>query len=292
MNLDEYMRLEDDDSVTFVNPNEEEDDFDRGIQEILPRNQKYKCGVDSLGESRIVGGQEASPHSFPWSVSLKVSWGTHFCGGSIINERFILTAAHCVAWGKEILRSKVVVGAHHLDTPGSGDTRVTEHSIKKAKYHIHYNKDTTDADVAVIELREPIEFRANAVPVCLPEETEEFLEEPATVIGWGRLQEYGESSRVLREVSVKIISNEVCSYMYQPIEVTGNMLCAGDAKGGKDACQGDSGGSLNVNTSDGQWKQVGIVSWGRGCGLPEYPGVYTRVTVFRDWINRHGNMNK
>ena len=152
-----------------------------------------------------------------------------------------------MAWGKEILRSKVVVGAHHLDTQGSGDTRVTEHSIKKAKYHIHYNKDTTDADVAVIELREPIEFRANAVPVCLPEETEEFLEEKATVIGWGRLQEYGESSRVLREVSVKIISNEVCSYMYQPIEVTGNMLCAGDAKGGKDACQGDSGGSLNVN---------------------------------------------
>merc|ERR1712066_1215485 len=83
MNLDKYMRLEDDD-ITFVNP--DEDDFDRGIQEILPRNQKYKCGVDSLGESRIVGGQEASPHSFPWSVSLKVSWGTHFCGGSIINE--------------------------------------------------------------------------------------------------------------------------------------------------------------------------------------------------------------
>ena len=140
------------------------------------------------------------------------------------------------------------MGAHHLDKPGSGDYRVTEHTIKKAKYHIKYNKDTTDADVAVIELREPIEFRANAVPVCLPEETEDFLAEQATVIGWGRLQEYGESSRVLREVSVKIISNEVCKYMYQPIEVTGNMLCAGDAKGGKDACQGDSGGSLNVNT--------------------------------------------
>ena len=89
------------------------------------------------------------------------------------------------------MRSKVVVGAHHLDNHGKGDYRVTEHSIKKAKYHISYDKDTTDADVAVIELREPIEFRANAVPVCLPDETEKFLDEKATVIGWGRLQEYG-----------------------------------------------------------------------------------------------------
>ena len=89
------MRLEDGDSIVFAAA---EDEFDRGITEILPRNKDYKCGVDSLGSSRIVGGQEASPHSFPWSVSLKVSWGTHFCGGSIINERVSLhNTPH---WGK------------------------------------------------------------------------------------------------------------------------------------------------------------------------------------------------
>ena len=73
-----------------------------------------------------------------------------------------------------------------------------------------------------------------------------FLGRNATVIGWGRLTEFGESSRILQKVNVGIISNEVCKYMYDPIEVTDNMLCAGDSKGGKDACQGDSGGSLSI----------------------------------------------
>ena len=118
------------------------------------------------------------------------------------------------------------------------------------KYHIDYDKETTDADVALIELKEPIEFRSNAVPVCLPEETGgDFLGKMATVVGWGRLTEFGESSTNLQKVQVKIIKNNVCEFMYNPIEVTSNMLCAYDKKGGKDACQGDSGGSLSIKVS-------------------------------------------
>ena len=101
-----------------------------------------------------------------------------------------------------------MVGAHHLDNHGSGENRVTEHSIKRAKYHITYDKDTTDADVAVIELREPIEFRANAVPVCLPDETDDFLDEKATVIGWGRLQEYGKTIHLKHILAMSVAKFE------------------------------------------------------------------------------------
>ena len=105
-------------------------------------------------------------------------------------------------------------------------------------------------DVALVELREPIEFRENAIPICLPEETDgDFFGKKATVIGWGRLAEFGESSKTLQKVDVKIISNKVCEYMYDPIEVTPKMLCAGTPKGGRDACQGDSGGSLSIHVS-------------------------------------------
>lgn len=151
-----------------------------------------------------------------------------------------------MAWGREILNAKIVVGAHNLN---HRDNRVTEHSVRRVKYHIDYNKETTDNDVALIELKEPIEFRENAIPVCLPEEDAgAFLGQDATVIGWGRLTEYGDSSSTLQEVKVNIIANEVCQYLYEPIEVSSNMMCAGASggQGGKDACQGDSGGPLSI----------------------------------------------
>ena len=132
-----------------------------------------------------------------------------------------------------------------MDEISSSD-KVTEHTIKKVKYHIKYNKDTTDSDVALIELNEPIEFRANARPVCLPAETESFIGHNATVVGWGKIREYGPSSRFLRRVDVEIIKTDECQKAYEPINVTKNMICAWHPKGGKDACQGDSGGPLMV----------------------------------------------
>ena len=128
----------------------------------------------------------------------------------------------------------------------SNSDKVTEHTIKKVKYHIKYNKDTTDSDVALIELNEPIEFRENARPVCLPAETESFIGHNATVVGWGKVREYGPSSRFLRRVDVEIIKTDDCKKAYEPIKVTNNMICAWHPKGGKDACQGDSGGPLMV----------------------------------------------
>ena len=130
-----------------------------------------------------------------------------------------------------------------MDEKGSeAHTRVTEHSVRRAKYHIDYNKKNTDADVALIELKTSIKFRPNAVPVCLPEESDSFLGHNATVIGWGRLTEYGESSKVLQRVNVNIISTEVCKYMYDPVEVTENMLCAGDLNPNKERTCHDTGG--------------------------------------------------
>ena len=128
----------------------------------------------------------------------------------------------------------------------SNSDKVTEHTIKKVKYHIKYNKDTMDSDVALIELNEPIEFRENARPVCLPAETESFIGQNATVIGHRIVREYGPYSRFFRRVDVEIIKPDDCKKAYESINVTNNMICAWHPKGGKDACQGDSGGPLMV----------------------------------------------
>jgi secreted trypsin-like serine protease len=160
--------------------------------------------------------------------------------------QFILTAAHCVAWGHEILTAKVVVGDHDFGKFDETSDEVSEHTISKVKYHLNYDESTTDFDIALIELNEPIQMRHNARPVCLAPENADFLGLNATVTGWGRIAESGAASKILREVDVKVISNEVCGYMYDPLSVTKYMLCAGDSKGGKDACQGDSGGPLVI----------------------------------------------
>ena len=107
---------------------------------------------------------------------------------------------------------------------------MSSHSIKRIKYHLNYDKETTDFDVAVIELKDPIEFRPNARPICLPESSDnsDFVGRKGTVIGWGKLTEYGLPSRVLHQVSVSIISNAQCQKSYKDYDVSGNMLCAGN----------------------------------------------------------------
>ncbi|XP_045041633.1 transmembrane protease serine 11D isoform X3 [Desmodus rotundus] len=154
--------------------------------------------------------------------------------------------------------------------------------------HNNYNSGTHENDIAVVKLSRPIAFNKNIHIVCLPEATQNISPgSTAYVTGWGSQISGGNTVRDLQQGRVYIISNNMCN---APISYGGavlpGMLCAGLPQGGVDACRGDSGGPLVQQDSRRIWFLVGIVSWGYECGLADKPGVYTRVTAYRNWITQ------
>uniref|UniRef100_A0A2S2QSA4 Trypsin-1 n=1 Tax=Sipha flava TaxID=143950 RepID=A0A2S2QSA4_9HEMI len=209
----------------------------------------------------------------------------HFhCGGSLINSDYVLTAAHCVRKLKKS-RIRVVFGEHDqsITTDGETVTRVVSSIVR----HRNFDVNSYNHDVALLRLRKSVSFSKSVRPICLPSATREPSGKLGTVVGWGRVSEGGNLADIVQEVQVPILSLAQCrASKYRPQRITANMICAG--KGVEDSCQGDSGGPLLVNSdSDDKLEIVGIVSWGVGCGRPGYPGVYTRVTKYLDWIQKN-----
>ncbi|XP_043462050.1 serine protease 44-like [Leptopilina heterotoma] len=245
-----------------------------------------KNGPQKISDSdRIVGGHSTKIGEWPWIVAL-FNAGRQFCGGSLIDNIHILTAAHCVvnmnSW--DVARLTVRLGDHNIKT--STEVRHIERRVKRVVRHKNFNSRTLYNDVALLTLNEPVEFSEQIRPICLPSGRDLYNHQEATVIGWGSLRESGPQPAVLQQVTIKIWSNAECKVKYgaaAPGGIVDSFLCAGQAQ--KDSCSGDSGGPLMVN--DGRWTQVGIVSWGIGCGKGQYPGVYTRVTHFLPWISKN-----
>lgn len=237
------------------------------------------CGQAPLN-TKIVGGEDAPAGAWPWQVSLQSS-GRHFCGGSLINNEWILTAAHCFPNTQSQLT--VRLGYQSLQSiNANGVSRSVSQIIK----HPQYNSDTNNNDIALLRLSSTVQFTDYIRPVCLAEVGSGFPAETTTwVTGWGNIRDGVSlpSPGTLQEVSVPIVSNSDCNNAYNG-KITSNMICAGVARGGKDSCQGDSGGPLVVKHSS-VWVQAGIVSFGNGCALPNFPGVYTRVSQYNSWIN-------
>ncbi|XP_049821333.1 trypsin-1-like [Aethina tumida] len=221
---------------------------------------------------RIVGGKDANITDYPYQVSLL--WGKyHTCGGSIISEKWVVTAAHCTD-GTEANQLKVRVGSSIVDEGGV--------VIDVAAIHQNpaYDDTRINNDISILELASEITFGDNAQPIALVDaHVVVAAGTEAVVTGWGLLDEddWGLSPQ-LQVVSVPIVSNADCNVAYDG-DITDQMICAGVQEGGKDACQGDSGGPL---VADG--KLVGIVSWGYGCAHPNYPGVYSNVSALRDYV--------
>lgn len=237
-------------------------------------------------DRRIIGGQEAKPGAWPWQVSLVYAYDPnaytgHFCGGSLIDAEWVLTAGHCVE-NKPFDTIEIVLGRHLLNS-NEGQR------IPVGWWFIHPDFDSyfLDADLALIHLAYPAQLSDRVQPVSLVDATRSSLFAPgvmATVTGWGTLSQWGSNyPNALHQVSVPIVTDKICNQAY-PDEVSENMLCAGLAEGGKDACQGDSGSALVVPDGGGRYLQAGIVSWGDGCALPEAYGVYTKVSQFYDWV--------
>ncbi|XP_050541929.1 chymotrypsinogen 2-like [Daktulosphaira vitifoliae] len=253
-------------------------------------NESYECGLkhilgDDQDQERIVGGQNADPGEWPWIAAIFNS-GRHFCGGSLIDDSHILTAAHCVAYMNswDVARLTAHLGDYNIKS--KSEIKHLERKIKRVVRHKGFDQRTLYNDIAILTLDKPVKFSKEVHPICLPQSKSSYIGKQATVIGWGSLKESGPQPAILQEVNVPVWTNQECRQRYgeaAPGGIVEHFLCAGKAT--KDSCSGDSGGPLMLN--DQKWTQVGIVSWGIGCGKGQYPGVYTRVTNFMPWIRKN-----
>ncbi|XP_077589836.1 polyserase-2-like [Stigmatopora nigra] len=243
------------------------------------------CGQPPLN-SRIVGGQDANDGDWPWQVSLHRN-GNHFCGASLINNQWLLTAAHCLA---SVTPQLAYLG--RLRQSGSNPNEVSR-SINRIIIHPNYNPRSFDNDIGLLRLSSPVTFSNFIRPVCLADTPSTFFDgTDSWVTGWGRIEEGGAMPQNLMEVEVPVVGNRQCNCDYNPTyQITDNMICAGLREGGKDSCQGDSGGPM-MSKDGSRWVQSGVISFGIGCARPEFPGVYARVSRYRGWISDQlGNTN-
>ncbi|XP_019534012.3 serine protease hepsin [Aedes albopictus] len=242
-----------------------------------------KCGNrDSLG--KIVGGSPTKENAYPWMAALYYN-NRFTCGGSLVTDRYILTAAHCV-FLQSPARFRVQLLVYNRTQP---TTNSVERSVKAIKTFF-YSGLTNNNDIALMELTFPVTISEDRlVPICLPQPSDALYDgKMAVVTGWGKTA-HGGLSATLQELKVPILTNAKCRRAgYWAFQITGKMLCAGYIEGGRDSCQGDSGGPLQVyNNETHRYELVGIVSWGRACAQKNYPGVYTRVNKFLRWIKNN-----
>jgi V8-like Glu-specific endopeptidase len=253
------------------------------------------CGIAdntraSMGEStRVVGGELAALNAWPWAVALGVPASgnklTLKCGGTLISKDYVLTAAHCFE------QSITTVRLSDLDITTTRDNADHEDvKIERKIMHPLYDRKTMKNDIALIKLARSVTFRRGLRPACLPKRYKGYnlknLNITPKVIGWGQTENYQPVSSHLLQADVSIVDNPTCSKKYASfIGITSNQICAGDDE--RDSCGGDSGGALLSSERDnGKWSVIGVVSFGaRGfCANSRFPGVYTRVDKYLDWI--------
>ncbi|XP_053613900.1 CLIP domain-containing serine protease HP8-like isoform X2 [Plodia interpunctella] len=275
------------------------------------------CGIQN--DDRIVGGTRADIDEHPWMALLRYDkpkgWG-FYCGGVLISQRYVMTAAHCVK-GDDLppnwRLSQVRLGEWNTSSSEDcvGDDcsgPVQDIPIEKVIAHEGYNPSDTNQhnDIALLRLSRNVRYNDFVKPICLPTDSalkrNSFVGFDMEVAGWGKtesqepvrskgnrkdLEESGSESEVKLKVRVPVVSNNECSDVYSRVSrrISNNQLCAGGVSG-EDSCRGDSGGALMGKVpSVNNWVAVGVVSYGPSpCGTPGWPGVYTRVGAYVDWI--------
>ncbi|ABM04433.1 peptidase S1 and S6, chymotrypsin/Hap [Psychromonas ingrahamii 37] len=239
---------------------------------------------------RIVGGQESQVNDWLWVVSLKNNvTQNHFCGGSLIGDRWVLTAAHCLfKSGNLKLASQLTATVGEYDLSSAMVTPARR--IQQIYIHPDYNSSTSVNDIALLKLASSVNNPIFISPAD-NEVTKKALAatEYVTVLGWGSTIPYSSYGpitynfpNILHDVEIPLMTDAMCTKTLGST-YTAEMICAGLPEGGKDSCQGDSGGPLVIQENG--WKQIGIVSWGFGCATPGHPGVYTRLALYSEWVN-------
>lgn len=245
---------------------------------------------------KIINGTEATAaNEYPWQVALFSDKSdvflSQFCGGTLLSDRWVVTAAHCADVADVTF---VAAGIIDLDNALAGEV------VKVESWFVHPGFDdvTFDNDIALLKLETPLDF-ANCGDNCLAIQTVTSANEAsvmgfgetATITGWGnRSRTVSDFPTILNYASVQIVDCVGTGYSdltpYPVYPITDNMFCAGDAGYNYDTCQGDSGGPLMVFDIDGTTPLLGgITSWGEGCAITDFPGVYTRVSQFKNWID-------
>ncbi|KAI1285806.1 Transmembrane protease serine 6 [Halotydeus destructor] len=238
-------------------------------------NLDCECGKKPTG-TRIVGGRSAQDGSIPWQVALISTSGKQFCGGTLINSRWVMTAAHCL-FQQQASAYQVVMGVNDLSAISQG-------SVHRATRHILHPQYTSSPDyqndIALIELDENVQFTDTVWPACLPTMDSTRNYGQLQISGWGKLYSQGPQPRKLMETTVTQRTQQYCSRRYGS-KYTSKQLCANGV--GRDVCNGDSGGPLMYNAS-GKTFVVGIVSYGMICGMLPFPAVFTRTSDYVDFI--------
>ncbi|CAN7937923.1 unnamed protein product, partial [Ixodes hexagonus] len=260
-------------------------------------------GAKRRGVHRIVGGKDADPVEFSWQISLRRKLPLintdrgHTCGGSIISEQYVVTAAHCVD-GLFTFPSnyKVMVGDQNINQK---DETEGDFEIEKITKHPDWDRDTLNYDYAVLRLKTPLDFNGqqkHLMPICLPEKDQSFEGQNCTASGWGltknRLEGGKSLSAQLQKADLPILAHNVCKEYYEQFnEVHDNtMICAGPPEGGKGVCQANSGGPLQCARPDGRYVLAGATSWGVVCAAEKRPGVFAKISPQVDWIKQVAGM--
>ena len=251
-----------------------------------------KCG--ETREARVVcphgvNNCAAQIGQHPWQAALVFKRKTQpWCGGTLISNRYVLTAAHCLK-RKSHHQIQVILGDHDWTT--RRETAEIRRSVVEAISHPKFgDRATFDYDFALLKLSEPVNYNTHGHirPACLPQsdQGDRLAGQIGTASGWGVVDPSNPSrqAKKLQTVNVKILPDAKCSGSYPARSMTHTMLCAA-AKGG-DACFGDSGGPFTVQ-DQGSAVVEGVVSWGRNCAKPQWPGVYGRVGKVLDWIHQN-----
>ncbi|CAF1049774.1 unnamed protein product [Adineta ricciae] len=241
---------------------------------VFPR----QCGKQQYQPStaRIVGGVHAHPNSWPWQVRLQLGGG--LCGGTLIDTRHVLTAAHCFQSPLTLSTYSVYIGMHDINRPVYSEQKM---SVERVFIHEQYNTNTQENDIAIIRLAKPVTISDKVNVICLPGPEATVTNATVWVAGWGTTSFQGSTSPVLKQTSLHTMPNR-CGQIYANYN-TQKQMCAGAHGGGRDTCQGDSGGPL-MYESNGQWFVNGVVSYGYQCAVNGYPGVYSRVSYYLPWI--------
>uniref|UniRef100_A0A4X1VTX1 Peptidase S1 domain-containing protein n=1 Tax=Sus scrofa TaxID=9823 RepID=A0A4X1VTX1_PIG len=247
------------------------------------------CGQRAV-PTRIVGGKDSELGRWPWQGSLRM-WGFHHCGASLLNRRWVLSAAHCFQDANP--NEWTVQFGELTSSPSIWNLQAYYNRYQVARIFLSPRYlGSSSFDIALLRLASSVTYSKHIQPVCVPASSSEFQNQTdCWVTGWGDIteDEVLPSPHTLQEVQVGIINATMCNHLFSLPDfrrnIWGDMVCAGDPQGGKDACFGDSGGPLACKKK-GLWYQIGVVSWGVGCGRPNRPGVYTNISMHYEWIRK------
>ncbi|XP_034039967.1 LOW QUALITY PROTEIN: vitamin K-dependent protein C [Thalassophryne amazonica] len=268
--------------------------LDKNAKKCVPKGRS-SCGQLLIGRSSytqamdgllpwMVGGEVGKKGETPWQVLLLNAQGRFHCGGVLIDENWVLTAAHCLDTS---LWFKVRLGDYErFRDEGTEVIRKVDKIIK----HPNYNSKTVDNDIALLRMDSPAPLSDYIIPICLPghmmAERVLHLNGTTTVVsGWGKDDmDSTRFSSALNVIKVPLVSHSICAQQMSH-NISDNVLCAGVLGKKMDACEGDSGGPMVTLYRD-TWFLIGLVSWGEGCGMEDKFGIYTKVSNYNEWINR------